>query len=74
MTENILIKQKLFNPWHFVWISIIISELFTAFFNTVQSFLVRENISSIINNRHIQCCVCPSDRCAYCYLFYKADR
>ena len=39
MTENILIKQKSFNPWHFVWISIIISELFTAFFNTVQSFL-----------------------------------
>ncbi len=39
MTENILIKQKPFNPWHFVWISIIISELFTAFFNTVQSFL-----------------------------------
>lgn len=39
MTDTILIKQKSFNPWHFVWISLIISELFTAFFNTVQSFL-----------------------------------
>ncbi len=39
MTSNILIKQKLFNPWHFVWLSIVISELFTAFFNTIQSFL-----------------------------------
>jgi signal transduction histidine kinase len=39
MTKNILILQKSINPWHFVWISIIISELFTALFNIVQSFL-----------------------------------
>ncbi len=39
MTYNIIIRQKSFNPWHFIWISVIISELFTAFFNIVQSYL-----------------------------------
>ncbi len=39
MTYNILIRQKSFNPWHFVWFSVIISELFTAFFNVIQSYL-----------------------------------
>lgn len=39
MTDNGLTKQKSFSPWNFIWISIIISELFTAFFNTVQSYL-----------------------------------
>ncbi len=45
MTDNILTKQKPFNPWHFVWLSIIISELFTAFFNTIQSFVWFEKFS-----------------------------
>lgn len=39
MTDNIPLKQKSFNPWHFIWLSVIISELFTAFFNIVQSYL-----------------------------------
>jgi len=39
MTEKILTKQRLINPWHFLWISVVFSELFTAFLNTVQSFI-----------------------------------
>ena len=39
MKYTLFTKQRSFNPWHFVWISVVISELFTALFNIVQSFL-----------------------------------
>jgi PAS domain S-box-containing protein len=39
MTENILIKRKSINFWHFVWISVVFSELLTAFLNTAQGFI-----------------------------------
>jgi diguanylate cyclase (GGDEF)-like protein/PAS domain S-box-containing protein len=39
MTEKILTKQRLINPWHFLWLSVVFSELFTASLNTVQSFI-----------------------------------
>ncbi len=39
MITNRLEKTKSINPWHIVWIAVVISELFTAFLNTVQSFI-----------------------------------
>jgi PAS domain S-box-containing protein len=39
MTENILIKRKSINFWHFVWISVVFSELLTAFLNTAQGLI-----------------------------------
>jgi signal transduction histidine kinase len=39
MTSPILTKLKSINPWHLVWLSVIISELFTALFNIIQSLL-----------------------------------
>jgi len=39
MTENNLAAQKKINPWHFIWFSVVFSELFTAFLNTVQSYI-----------------------------------
>jgi len=32
-------KEEPFNPWHFVWISILASEILTALLNTLQSFI-----------------------------------
>jgi signal transduction histidine kinase len=37
-TDAIPTRRRSFNPWHFVWISVIISEFFTALLNVVQSF------------------------------------
>ena len=39
MTQKLLSKQKLINPWHFLWLSVVFSELFTASLNTIQSFI-----------------------------------
>jgi signal transduction histidine kinase/CheY-like chemotaxis protein len=39
MITNTLFKLKPINPWHFIWLSVVFSELFTAFLNTVQSFI-----------------------------------
>jgi nitrogen-specific signal transduction histidine kinase/CheY-like chemotaxis protein len=46
MIINTLSKQKPINPWHFVWLSVVFSELFTAFMNTVQSFIWYGKFSS----------------------------
>src|SRR5208283_4592710 len=46
MTDTISARQRSFNPWHFVWISVIISELFTALLNVVQSFYWYGKLSS----------------------------
>jgi len=39
MIQKILSKKRLINPWHFLWLSVVFSELFTASLNTVQSFI-----------------------------------
>jgi len=39
MAEKNILKQRLINPWHFLWLSVVFSELFTAFLNTIQSFI-----------------------------------
>jgi two-component system cell cycle sensor histidine kinase/response regulator CckA len=39
MIENNPSPGKSFNPWHFVWITVVMSELFTALMNTVQHYL-----------------------------------
>jgi two-component system cell cycle sensor histidine kinase/response regulator CckA len=40
MTENkIFAKAKQINPWHFIWLSVVFSELFTAFLNSIQSYI-----------------------------------
>ena len=39
ITEIILTQQRQFKTVHFVWIAIVLSELFTAFANTIQSFV-----------------------------------
>jgi glucose-6-phosphate-specific signal transduction histidine kinase len=36
MIENNPQRGKAFNPWHFTWISVVISELFTATVSTIQ--------------------------------------
>jgi PAS domain S-box-containing protein len=37
MTIRTVAKKKTFNPWHFVWISIVASEVLTVFLNIFQS-------------------------------------
>ena len=37
--KNYPITNKTFNPWHFIWITVVASELFTAFLNTIQYVL-----------------------------------
>ena len=45
--KNILINLvKSVNPWHFLWLSVILSELFTALVNTIQSYLRWGYVSS----------------------------
>jgi len=39
MIKKILYRLEIANPWHFVWVSIIISELLTAGFSTLVSYL-----------------------------------
>jgi PAS domain S-box-containing protein len=36
MISNNTSPVKSFNPWHFIWISVVISELFTALISTIQ--------------------------------------
>ena len=38
MTRTIASLKRL-NPWHFIWVSAVISEIFTALLNVVQSYL-----------------------------------
>lgn len=45
MIAKILYKLKSINPWHFIWISVVFSEFFTALLNTVQSFIWYGKIS-----------------------------
>jgi len=39
MIQKFLSKYGLINPWHFLWLSIVFSELFTASLSAVQSFI-----------------------------------
>lgn len=38
MSEDSAVKEKPFNPWHFLWISIVMAELFTAIMITIQTY------------------------------------
>jgi PAS domain S-box-containing protein len=41
--------QKPFNPWHFIWITVVVSELFTAFLNTLQNVLyIKTNLKQLL--------------------------
>ncbi len=37
--NSLVEKMKSMNPWHFLWIAVIFSELFTAVLSTIQSYL-----------------------------------
>ena len=39
MIKKLIYKLETINPWHFIWITIVISELMTAVFNSAQSYL-----------------------------------
>jgi PAS domain S-box-containing protein len=39
MNANRIGQLKSINSWHFIWMAVVISELFTAMLNTVQSFI-----------------------------------
>ncbi len=39
MITDTVTKKKSFNPWHFVWISIVASEVLTSLLNVLQSYL-----------------------------------
>jgi PAS domain S-box-containing protein len=42
MTDNSSTQGKPFNPWHFIWITVVVSELFTALMNTLQHYVSPE--------------------------------
>jgi len=43
------VKEKPFNPWHFIWITVVASELFTAFLNTLQYVLyIKTNLAQLL--------------------------
>jgi PAS domain S-box-containing protein len=42
MIDNNTAKKKAFNPWHFIWIAVVVSELFTALMNTLQHYISPE--------------------------------
>lgn len=43
------VKKKPFNPWHFIWITVVASELFTAFLNTLQYVLyIKSNLAQLL--------------------------
>ncbi len=43
------ITKKPFNPWHFIWITVVVSELFTAFLNTLQYLLyIKTNLKQLL--------------------------
>jgi PAS domain S-box-containing protein len=46
MTNTAPPKMNPFNPWHFVWISVVFSELFTVALNTLQGFIWFGKVSS----------------------------
>ena len=46
MTDTAPPKRYRINPWHFVWISVVFSKLFTAVLNTIQSFFWFGKVSS----------------------------
>jgi len=39
MLERYTPMKKAFNTWHFVWLSVLFAEVFTAFANTIQSYI-----------------------------------
>jgi len=45
MMTRIITSLKRLNPWHFIWVSAVISEIFTALLNVVQSYLWFGSIS-----------------------------
>ncbi len=45
INEIIFTKRKQSTMWHFVWIAVVLSELFTAFANTIQSFIFYGSLS-----------------------------
>ena len=48
MDDKIFLKLKKANPWHFVWISVIFSELATVLLSTLQSYIRWGKISKDI--------------------------
>ena len=49
MSNKYPIKKKTFNPWHFIWITVVVSELFTAFLNTLQYVLyIKTNLAQLL--------------------------
>jgi PAS domain S-box-containing protein len=40
MINSDTLKRMLFNPWHILWISVAVSELFTALLNTIQYYII----------------------------------
>jgi PAS domain S-box-containing protein len=43
------VTKKTFNPWHFIWITVVVSELFTAFLNTLQNVLyIKTNLKQLL--------------------------
>jgi hypothetical protein len=44
-----LAKQKPFNPWHFIWITVVASELLTAFLTFMQySLFLKTNLPRLL--------------------------
>src|SRR5271169_2371741 len=44
-----LITQKTFNPWHFIWITVVVSELLTAFLTFMQySLFLKSNLPHLL--------------------------
>ena len=49
MRNNYPRTNKTFNPWHFIWITVVASELFTAFLNTLQYVLyIKTNLTQLL--------------------------
>ena len=49
MRNNYPRTKKTFNPWHFIWITVVVSELFTAFLNTLQYVLyIKTNLAQLL--------------------------
>jgi PAS domain S-box-containing protein/putative nucleotidyltransferase with HDIG domain len=46
MFKDILDRLKSINPWHFLWITVLLSEIFTAVITSIQSYLRRGDISA----------------------------
>jgi PAS domain S-box-containing protein len=48
MTSKSVAKKKSFSPWHFVWISVVVSEILTAVLNIIQSHLLIGEYSPLL--------------------------